>query len=344
MKYLVTGGAGYFGSTLINQLLRENDASVISYDLNHSHMKHKNLISLIGDIRDKIKLKEALSSVDIVFHNVAQVPIAKDKNLFWSVNKDGTKNLLENCISSGTSKIIYTSSSAIFGVPKSNPVYNNTLPTPAEDYGRAKLAGEKLCHNYIEQGLSCSIVRPRTILGTGRLGIFQILFEWVYNGKNIPVLDGGKNIYQFIHADDLAKSCIIASKLDKNYILNVGTDEFGTMRETLDALISYANTSSKIKSLPLKFTEICMNISSYIGLSPLGPYHSLMYGRSLYFDTEETNKILNFKPKFSNVDMIIESYKWYIENRELILSVKNSGSLHQSPLKQKILKLVPLFL
>jgi len=344
MNYLVTGGAGYFGTTLILNLLKDEKNKIICYDLNTSHIKHKNLTSIVGDIRDKDKLNNSLKFIDIVFHNVAQVPLAKDKELFWSVNRDGTKNLLDCCLATKVSKLVYTSSSAVFGVPKSNPVFNYTKPIPAEDYGHAKMAGEFLCQQYIAKGLNCTIIRPRTILGTGRLGIFQILFEWIYQGKNIPVIGGGKNIYQFIHADDLAKACIISSKLKKNYILNVGTTEYGTMRETLESLINHAGTGSKIKSLPLYLTEKIMNISSSLGLSPLGPYHSLMYGRSLYFDTIETFNILDFKPKFSNQEMIKLNYDWYLDNRKKILSNDNTRSLHQSPLKQKILMLLPYLL
>ena len=345
MKYLVTGGAGYFGSALINRLLINKRNKVISYDLNKSHIKNHNFISVLGDIRDQKKLSKYLNSVDVVFHNVAQVPIAKDKDLFWSVNRDGTKKLLESCLQNKVKKLIYTSSSAVFGIPKKNPVTNSTIPIPSEDYGKAKLAGERLCFEYKKKGLNCSIIRPRTILGTGRLGIFQILFEWVYQGKNIPVIDNGENIYQFIHADDLAEASIKLSKLDKDYVINVGAESFGSMRETLEALISHAKTKSKIRSLPLYFTEKAMNLSSSLGLSPLGPYHALMYGRSLYFETNQTFKILGFKPHYDNKSMIIESYDWYVKNRNTILNLgSKNASLHQSPLKQRILKLIPYFL
>ena len=74
-----------------------------------------------------------------------------------------------------------------------------------ESYGRAKLEGERLFTKYIDQGLNVTIIRPRTILGHGRMGIFQILFEWINKGVNIPVLNDGANNYQFVHASDLAE-------------------------------------------------------------------------------------------------------------------------------------------
>ena len=177
-------------------------------------------------------------------------------------------------------RFVYTSSSAVFGVPLYNPVKASTTPYPREAYGKAKLAAEGLCHEYAEKGLSCSIIRPRTVLGTGRLGIFQILFEWIYQGHNIPVLGSGDNIYQFVHADDLANACIAAGNASIEGTFNIGTDSFGSMREVLEHLTKYAGTGSQVKSVPANLAKIGMNITSAIGLSPLGAYHSLMYGKA----------------------------------------------------------------
>ena len=104
-----------------------------------------------GDIRDSNAILAACEGIAVAFHNVAQVPLAKDKKLFWSVNRDGTKNLLEACARRAVKKVIFTSSSAVYGVPQSNPVTEKTVPTPIEEYGKAKLAGENLCWEYPER-------------------------------------------------------------------------------------------------------------------------------------------------------------------------------------------------
>ena len=107
---------------------------------------------------------------------------ASDKDLFKSVNYEGTSNLLRSAYERKISKIVYTSSSAVFGIPLTNPVTENTIPRPREEYGKAKYDGELVCKEYIEKGLDITIVRPRTILGHGRLGIFSILFDLVKEG------------------------------------------------------------------------------------------------------------------------------------------------------------------
>ena len=98
-------------------------------------MEVNQLEFLEGDIRDYTSLLDACKGVDVVFHNVAQVPLAKDKKSIYSVNNLGTKNILNACIKSGVKKLIYTSSSAVCRVPSTNPVTEKMLPKPMESYG-----------------------------------------------------------------------------------------------------------------------------------------------------------------------------------------------------------------
>jgi hypothetical protein len=84
-----------------------------------------------------------------------------------------------------------------------------------------------------------------------------------------------------------------------------------------------------------------MNISSKIGFSPLGDYHALAYGKDFYFDTSLAEKELEYTSNYSNNQMFLESYKWYCNNRDAILSGNYYGSIHQSAVKQKILRIVP---
>ena len=335
---LVTGGAGYFGSLLVQKLVQQG-YRVRSYDLNIADDFGSQIEQVQGDILDAEKVGRAMQGIDVVFHNVAQVPLAKDKHRFWQVNRDGTACLLDCAAKAGVKNLVYTSSSAIFGVPEKNPVSEATVPTPAEDYGRAKLAGEQLCLRAAETSdLQVQIIRPRTILGLGRLGIFQLLFEWVHRGYNIPVLGAGDNVYQFVHADDLADACIRASQTNSSGVYNCGTDRYSSMRATLEALCAYAKTGSHVRSIPEGLAVAGLKASHLLGLSPLGPYHWLMYGKSLYFDVSHAKMALNWQPRYSNEEMMIESYAFYVSHREAILSA-TGRSHHQSAVRSGILSL-----
>lgn len=339
-RVLVAGGAGYLGRALAERLQARGDR-VRVFDLSADDGVPCDEF-LQGDVRDADAVKRACADVELVFDAVAQVPLAKDKAAFWSVNRDGTGNLLRAAADARARKFVYVSSSAVYGRPKSNPVTEATPPSPAEDYGAAKLAGETLCREAVKNGLDVAILRPRTILGGGRLGIFQVLFEWVRRGRNVPVLGDGSNRYQFVHVDDLASACLLAADRPGAADYNCGAERFGTMRETLQALCDHARTGSRVRSLPKGLVVPAMRAASALGLSPLGPYHALMYGESLYFDTAKARTELGWTPRYSNAEMITESYDWYLAHR--LDARAASASPHRSGVKSGLLNLVGRFL
>lgn len=337
-RVLVTGGAGYFGSALVDQLLaRGHDVRVL--DISDTAGAPEPVEYLRGDIRSRDDVARACRGAAVVYHCVAQVPLARDRALFESVNRDGTRILLEEATRAGVRKVVHLSSSAIFGVPDRNPVTEDTPPRPLEAYGCAKLDAETECARAVRGGLDVTIIRPRTILGHGRLGIFQILFEWARTGLNVPVLGGGANRYQFVHAMDLADACIRAAETSGAATFNIGATRFGTMREALEALVQHAASGSRVVSLPKTAAVIAMRLTSALRVSPLAPYHWLMYGESMYFDTAAARERLGWSPRYGNDEMLIESYDWYVANREGILAA-GKRSPHRSALDQGVLRLV----
>ncbi len=335
--HVVTGGSGYFGSLMVSRL-RASGHHVRVFDINDAEDRPPEVELVQGDIRDSEAVSRVCRGAAVIYHNVALVPVAKDREAFWSVNRDGTAHLLQASLDAGVRKVVHTSSSAIFGIPARNPVDEEMEPEPLEDYGRAKLAAEGLCHSYESRGLDVSIIRPRTIMGPGRLGIMQILFEWVHQGRNIPVLGRGDNRYQFVHADDLADACSKAADRPGPRTYHIGAREFGTMRETLEGLVRHAGTGSRVRSIPMSAAVIAMNVTSALGLSPLGSYHSLMYGRSLYFETSRAERELSWSPQYGNVEMFCQAYDWYVEHRDEVLTT-SGASHHRSPVRQGILDL-----
>ncbi|HEY8523356.1 MAG TPA: NAD-dependent epimerase/dehydratase family protein [Acidimicrobiales bacterium] len=334
---LVTGGSGYFGSILAGLALDRGD-TVRILDLNPPGERASEVDFVQGDVRDLATLREACAGVDVVLHNVAQVPLAKDRDLFWSVNVTGTANVLLAAREAGVAKVVHTSSSAIFGIPESNPVTEETPGRPLEAYGKAKLEAEHLCRDAADAGLDVTIVRPRTILGHGRLGIIAVLFEFVAEGAPVYVLGRGDNRYQFVHANDLAAAVLRAADREKPAVYNIGAIEFGTMRETLQALCDHAGTGSRVRSLPAGPAKAGMRALAEVGLAPFAPYHWLLYAESLWFDTTRAQTELGWRPRHSNTSAVIESYEWFLAHRDR-LGV-GSASHHQSPVKLGLLRLL----
>jgi nucleoside-diphosphate-sugar epimerase len=328
---LVTGGAGYLGTVVVDHLVARGE-KVRILDLNEPAARpagRESVEVVAGDIRDRATVTAACDGVDRVVHSVAQVPLAKDRHLFHSVNVVGTAELLRAARDAGVAKVVHLSSSAIYGIPARNPVTESTPPRPLEAYGTAKVEAEALCRDAIAGGLDVSIVRPRTILGHGRLGIFGILFEFVAEGAPVYVLDGGTNRYQFVHADDLTDACLRALDRPGPGTYNIGAAEFGTMRDTLQALVDHARTGSRVRSLPSAPARLGMKALSTVGVTPFAPYHWLLYGESLWFDTSRAADELGWKSTRSNAEMVIEAYDWYLAHRDEL----GGGSAHQSPVE-----------
>ena len=112
------------------------------------------------------------------------------------------------------------------------------------------------------------------------------------------------------------------------------------MRETLAGLIAHARSPSRLVSVPMAPAAAMTRAAGRIGVSPLGPYHALMYGRPMWFDITRARRDLNYQPRFSNIQMLCESYDWYLANRDAILR-RTGSSPHSMAVKQRALSLVP---
>lgn len=327
---LVTGGSGYFGTILVKKLVSEN-FKVRVLDINYPESPEPMVDYIVGNICDLEVCLAATDGVSTVFHNVAQVPLANNSTVFRDVNIGGTQNICEASKRNGVKNFVYTSSSAVYGVPSKLPVLVTDQKVPVEDYGRAKLEGEVICKELTNFGVEVKIVRPRTILGLGRLGIFGILFGWVSKGINIYTLGKGDGPYQFIHAEDLAEGITRASRLKGNFELNLGATDYGTFREDLRRLCDFSNTGSRVIGLSEWFTRPSLKLLSYIRILPFASYQLQLYSKPMYFNCEKDWQLLDYIPKYSNSEMLIESYVHFLQTSDSLLA---SGVSHHQKTPQ----------
>jgi nucleoside-diphosphate-sugar epimerase len=334
--HLVTGGSGFVGANIARRLV-ERGEQVRVLDIWRSPDLPPTVEFLHVDINDKDAVTRAMQGVTFVHHNVALVPLHKAGDRYWTVNVEGTEIALAAARAAGVTMFSHMSSSAVFGLPTIMPITNDTERLPIEIYGRAKKAGEELVMQAQAQGFPACIIRPRTIIGTGRLGIFQILFEWIKDGANIYTIGKGDGLFQFVHCDDLADTSIIACLKNRPGVYNVGTDRFGTLRGDLEFLCAHAGTGSRVKSLPVGLAINSLRALDVLGLSPLSPWHYLTYHKPFYFDSEPVYRALDWRPRYSNREMMCDSYDWFVANQAK-LAASPDASAHKSPVKQGVLK------
>ncbi len=338
MKHLITGGSGFIGN-LVARRLRERGEHVRILDIWDDRTRPGDIEYVEASILERDKVAEAMQGVDIVHHNAALVAQTNAGKKYWQVNVEGSRIAAEEAAKAGVQSFVHISSTSVFGIPPdAGPITNETPTMPVEPYGKSKLAGEQVTEEICERhGIPLITIRPLATLGAGRLGIFQILFQWIKENRNVYVIGHGNIKFQFIHAHDLMDFYILALNAGKTGTYNVGTNRFGTLREDLEALIRYAGSTSKVKSLPEGFAINTLRMLYYLRLSPLVPWHFLTYHKPCYFDVQPLLD-LGWKPKYSNLDMLKESYDWSLT--ESGWRGVEEGSPHRSPIKQGILWVV----
>lgn len=340
MRHLVTGGSGFLGA-LICQRLAARGEDVLALDVWEDRNRDPRVRFAPCDVRDRAAVERCMRGIDIVHHNAALVPLAKSGRDFWTVNVDGSRIVAEAAGRAKARAFVHMSSSAIFGAPPSVPITDRTPAGPIEIYGRAKWAGEQ------QVVAACAaaqtplvVIRPRTILAPSRLGIFQILFEWIKDGRNVYVIGDGRVPFQFVHASDLMDAYFIALDRQQPGTYNVGTDRFGTLREALEHLVGYAGSASAVKALPIGLTINTLRLLDLAGLSPLAPWHYLTYHKAFHFDVAPLLE-LGWRPKYSNDEMLRESYDWFCQHGSP--SGTSGRSPHRRRVREGILKVIRRF-
>jgi UDP-glucose 4-epimerase len=185
MRYVVTGGNGFFGRILVECLLRRGE-EVLAIDRLADPSAPAGVRFARADLRDFDRLYQRLREfqpIDGVFHVAAILAHEKkDRFMLWDSNVHGTGNLLGACVRLGVPKLVFTSSNCIFGRGSKSPVDESAPPHPVEIYGRSKLEAER---RIVANGprLPYSIVRCPTIVGAGRLGLLAILFDFIRENR-----------------------------------------------------------------------------------------------------------------------------------------------------------------
>ena len=344
MKFLVTGGAGFLGINLV-RYLQSCGHDVVSLDIvkfDYPDMNGK--ISIItGDIRNKETVEEAMKGIDVVVHTAAALPLYSSEEIF-STDIEGTKNLLEAAERNKVERFIHISSTAVYGIPDHHPLFEDDKLDGVGPYGKAKIQAEKECDNFRKKGLCVSIIRPKSFVGPERLGVFDLLYDWAYDGKGFPMIGSGNNRYQLLDVEDLCEAILLCATLAKNKVndtFNIGAKEYTTMKEDYQAVLDSAGFGKKIIGLPEKPTIALLKILSALRLSPLYKWVYETASKDSFVSIEKAERILGYSPKYSNKDALIRNYKWYKENKN---NFKNtSGVSHRVPWKQGLLRVAKAF-
>ena len=343
-KVFVTGGSGFLGINLIRMLL-EKGYEVISLDLlpfEYEDCKDK-IKWVVGDIRDKKTVDECTNGVDYVVHCAAALPLYKKEDIF-STDIDGSKNVVQSAYEHKVKRFIQISSTAVYGIPDHHPLVEDDKLDGVGPYGIAKIEAEKVCAEYRDKGLPTAIIRPKSFVGPERLGVFALFYEWAKDGHGFPMIGSGNNRYQLLDVEDLCDMILTCMTIDEekmNDTFNIGAKEFTTMKEDYQAVLDKAGFGKKIHGFPAAPAIWGLRFLEFLHLSPLYKWVYETASKDSFVSIEKAEKMLGYKPKYSNKDALLRNYDWYLKNYEKFQG--QSGVNHRVPWKQGALKIIKMF-
>jgi UDP-glucose 4-epimerase len=302
MKFLITGGAGFIGSHIAQQLLEEKGGEVVVLD-NLSVGKKENVPAgcrfVLGDIREKALLSEVLRGVDVVFHNAAFVSIRGSFEKLeedLAVNCQGTLNVIAAACENKVKKIIFASSMAVYGEPQKVLVDENAALNPNSPYGLSKLKGEMYCRLFSEKiEIIPVVLRYFNTSGIRQtpspyVGVITTFINQALQGRPLTIYGNGNQKRDFVWVKDVARCNVLAAAASFGGVFNVGSGRELSINQVADLILKQLG-GEKV------YVE-----------SPPGEI------KNIRADIARAKKELNFCPQGDLAKLLPEMIEWWRKN------------------------------
>lgn len=247
MRFAVTGGAGFVGSYLAKQIAKDGHTPVVIDSLYRGRLENLHGTDVEfhkADIRNLADLRKTLQGVDGVFHEAALTDVQESftkQDEYHDVNVRGTQNVFDVAGELGL-KVVYASSSSVYGNPSKIPIKEGSERNPINPYGRTKLEDELIAERYTKDGSSIIGLRYFNVYGRGQTGSYAGVITKFINllrEKKAPIIFGdGSQIRDFVFVEDVARANIAAMNSNTRHgFFNVGTGKTTSIRELAHTMI-----------------------------------------------------------------------------------------------------------
>ena len=283
MNIAITGGAGLIGTELCKIFSQEHDITVL--DFKEPKIPSINFIKI--DIENPQEIINSTKGIDLVIHLAAALGVIEtEKNPVKTldINSIGTKNVLEACKTNNIKKIIFSSSSEIYGEPEHIPIKETDRITPITTYGISKLMAEEYIKSYSRAyGINYTIFRLFNVYGEEQANRWVVpeFVRKIVNDEEVTIHGDGSQIRAFCHVSDIANAFSYALTKGNNEIFNIGNNlEPISIKELANRIISLSKSKSQIKFI--SFDDSSRNRKEIINRAP---------------DISKAMKMLEYKPK-----------------------------------------------
>ena len=290
-RILITGGAGFIGSHIVDALSSHNKVTVLdnleSGSLENLNKSKGNITFVKGDIRDQDTVNKLVGNADYIFHlaaNVGNIRSIEDPFFDMEVNTKGTLNILNACAHTNIRKLVYSSSAAIYGDAKNLPVDESHVMNPESPYAVSKMAAEKYCFVFhIIHSIPFIALRYFNVYGPRQgsnqyANVIPIFFRKIRDGENLTIFGDGTQTRDFINVKDIVTANILAaeSKLTSG-IFNIATGIATSVNQLADHVIGITKSSAKHTYEPLRKGEVLHSVANInavrnaLGYNPIIP-------------------------------------------------------------------------
>ena len=285
MKILVTGGAGFIGSHLVDALVDRGDEVVVLDNFRRGRLEHierhvdARAITLVaGDIRDERTLASAIEGVELVYHLAAQSNVmgaVTDMDYSFTTNVVGTYNVLKASADAGVRRLVFASSREVYGDSDDIPVREDAPLAAKNPYGASKLAGEAYCRVWhAATGLDCMVLRFANVYGPRDRD--RVIPTWLRRagvGDDLEVY-GGRQVLDFIWVRHAVDALLAAAGCRNDGAVNVGSGEGVPILDLGKRILELKLAGSQLRILPARSVEVVRFVAdvgrmrSVLGLEP----------------------------------------------------------------------------
>ena len=267
---LITGGAGFIGSNIANELIEENEVTIID-NLSTGNIKnlkypeHGNLNFIKEDIC-KADLDELTQGIDYIFHlaAMASVPLSVENPIKCNeINLNATVKLLESAVKQDVKKIVFSSSSAVYGENKNMPLKETEPPMPTSPYAASKASCELYLKSFYESyGLNYTALRYFNVFGPKQdknsqyAAVIPNFISALLEGHRAEIYGDGEQTRDFVYVRDVVRANIYACKSDYNGIVNVASGEKLTINQLYDIIKDTLESDLEPEYLPERLGDI----------------------------------------------------------------------------------------